>query len=74
MKFIVGLLMVICGIALGLYVGLWVCFIGGIIDVIEASAMSVAVGGAKIILAGIAGRVSALSLAIPGYNMMLQNL
>ena len=35
MKFI-GILVILAGVLLGLYVGLWVCFIGGIIAVVEA--------------------------------------
>lgn len=35
MKYLVGVLLIIAGIALGLYVGLYVLFIGGIVDVVE---------------------------------------
>jgi hypothetical protein len=61
--------MILAGIALGIYVGLWVCFIGGIVDIInqvkatDTDALTVAWGIAKIVLAGFAGggiRVGAL--------------
>jgi len=34
-KFVVGIVLILGGIALGLYLGLWVCFIGGIIQIVE---------------------------------------
>lgn len=72
MKALIGILMILCGITLGLYVGIWVCFIGGIVDVIasiraeELIAMDVAIGVAKFIFAGVAGWFSACLLVIPG--------
>lgn len=71
-KLIIGLLLVVGGIASGLYVGLWLCFIGGIVDVIqqiradELVALTVAIGVAKVLFAGIAGWVSALLFIAPG--------
>ena len=72
MKLIIGLLMVVAGIVLGLYVGLWVCFIGGIVQVIEQLraedlvAMKVAIGIAKVVFAGLVGVLSGLVLFLPG--------
>lgn len=75
MKSIFGLVMIVGGIVLGLYVGLWLMFIGGIVQIIEAIrapelvAMSVAIGVVKIIFAGISGGLSALVLILPGNAM-----
>ena len=72
MKAIIGILMILSGIVLGFYVGIWLCFVGGIIDVIAAIqaeqlvAMDVAIGIAKFMFAGLAGWLSALFLIIPG--------
>jgi len=72
MKAIIGILMILSGIVLGFYVGIWLCFVGGIIDVIAAVqaeqlvAMDVAIGIAKFMFAGLAGWLSALFLIIPG--------
>jgi hypothetical protein len=72
MKTIIGAGMILVGIVLGLYVGVWVLFIGGIIDVIEQikadelQAMAVAIGVAKVIFAGLGGWLSAILLIIPG--------
>lgn len=71
-KLIIGLLMVISGVILGLYIGLWVCFGGGIVDVIEQiraenlEAVGVTWGIAKILLAGFFGWISALVLCLLG--------
>jgi hypothetical protein len=32
---VIGMIVIVCGIGFGIYIGLWVCFIGGVIDVIE---------------------------------------
>ncbi|MBI5421236.1 MAG: hypothetical protein HZA35_02880 [Parcubacteria group bacterium] len=78
MKLVLGLLMLLGGIALGLYVGVWLCFIGGIVQLIEAvkapggvEALSVAIGLAKIFGASIAGFISATVLIIPGAAAMM---
>ena len=76
MKVVIGIIMMVCGVFAGLYVGLWVCFIGGIVDVIEQvraddiQAMAVAIGVAKVLFAAVAGWASGLLLVIPGYFML----
>lgn len=75
-KQIFGLLMIVFGIIAGLYVGIWVCFIGGIVGVISEvraehlSAVNVAISVAKVVLAGLAGWISAMPLIIPGFGMI----
>ena len=77
MKAIIGLLLIVAGICLGLYVGLWLCFIGGIMDIINAVRAETLVkatvgwGVVKIMFAGFLGWVCALVLIIPG-KMMLE--
>lgn len=72
MKFWLGLIMMILGVLLGLYIGVWVMFIGGIVGLIEIvktqnwDSMLIAINIAKIIFAGVAGYTSALLLIIPG--------
>jgi len=68
--------MVIGGLILGAYVGILVCFIGGICDVItqiraeEMQAMGVAIGIAKVVFASFAGWLSVVVLALPGLVLM----
>jgi hypothetical protein len=75
MKLAFGLLLILVGVALGLYAGLWWAFIGGIIQIIEAvkatpvPAMDVALGIARIVFAGLIGVVSAMALILPGAAM-----
>lgn len=72
MKTFIGFAMVVAGILLGAYVGVWVCFIGGICDVIEQvrsehiEALGVAIGVAKVVFSGLVGQVSAIVLVVPG--------
>ena len=69
---IAGLVLFLAGIALGLYVGVWLCLIGGIVQIIEAAkatpvhSLHVAYGVARVILAGPAGWFSCLVVAFPG--------
>jgi hypothetical protein len=61
MKVIAGLLCVLAGLVLGVYVGLWLCFIGGIVDIINAVkateivATAIAFGIVKVVFAGLFG-------------------
>jgi hypothetical protein len=79
MKKLIGVSMVLGGIALGLYVGLYVMFIGGIIDVVYAlkmtdiSAFKVAIGFAKIVCATFVGWFSGLLLLLPGLAIFSDN-
>ena len=64
--------MVLGGIGFGIYVGVWLMFIGGIVQLIEAIraenlvTMEVAIGVARIVFAGFIGTLSAFLLIIPG--------
>lgn len=72
MKTILGIILCIAGIALGLYVGGYQCFIKGAIQVIteiRAEVLNTEVlvwGIAKMIFAGLLGGLSAFVLVIPG--------
>ena len=76
---ILGLVMVLGGIGLGLYVGVWLCFIGGIIDIIEQikapeiESMVIAFGVVKIFGSTLFGSLSALVLVIPGYTFIVKS-
>lgn len=76
MKPLIGIIMIIAGIGLGIYVGLWVCFIGGIVQIVDAvrapvlSGQGLAIGIAKVVFASFAGWVSALLLISPGHGIV----
>jgi hypothetical protein len=73
---ILGILLLVLAIPVGLYVGVWLCFILGIVQVIEAikatpvEAMGVAVGIFRIIGAVVIGIFSVLVMIVPGYAMV----
>jgi hypothetical protein len=60
-KVLIGLIFILGGIAGGLYVGVWLCFIGGIVDIITAAKVAnvvpidIAIGCAKVLFAGLFG-------------------
>ena len=72
MKQILGIFMCLAGVALGLYVGLWVMFVGGVIDIVTAVRAEVLPGDvlgwgiAKCISAQFVGGMSATMLILPG--------
>jgi hypothetical protein len=76
MRQIIGFVLMVIGVVLGLYVGIWVCFVGGIVDVImqiraeHLQAGAVAWGVAKVVFATLFGWLSAFVLVIPGYTML----
>jgi len=75
MKQTIGIILIIIGVAVGLYAGIWWAFIGGIVDVIEAIraqdlvGMDVAVGVAKVMFSGLIGYVSGFIMVLPGLAM-----
>lgn len=77
-KTVLGVVLMAVGVGLGLWVGVWWAFIGGIVDVIrevrapELNSLSVAVGVAKILLAGFLGWVSAAAAFLPGYALFIK--
>lgn len=76
-KEITGLGLIVGGIVLGVYVGIWVCLIGGIVDILNEvksietlDNMVVAWGAVKILLAGFFGGLSGFVLVLPGWVMI----
>ena len=75
-KEIVGLIMMMAGLGLGLYMGIWWAFIGGIVQVLqeikadEIQALNVAFGIARVVFAAAIGWLSAVILLFPGWLML----
>ena len=73
---IAGLVLLLAGIALGLYVGVWLCLIGGIVQIIEAAkatpvhSLHVALGIVRLIFAGPAGWISFFAVGGTGWFML----
>ena len=74
-RFIIGLIIIVAGIGLGLWLGLWVMFIGGIIQVVQSihpvvQAGGIAIGIAKVIFAQLVGWLCFYVLAGIGVGIM----
>lgn len=75
MKVILGFLLILAGIVLGLYVGVWLMFVGGIIAIVDAvqadpvSGSAVAWGIVRIIFASFVGYLASLVLIVPGIKI-----
>jgi len=76
MKILIGLIFVIGGVCLGLYLGLWVCFIGGIIQIVESSQMDPVSGGGitlgiiRILFAKFVGALTVIILVSIGNEIL----
>lgn len=72
MKTAIGCVMMLAGLVLGLYVGVWLCLVGGIVQLINGAmavpvdAMAIAIGVARVLTAGFFGWLSAAVLLFPG--------
>ncbi len=68
MKKIIGILIAIAGIALGIYVGVWLMFIGGIVQIVNSinpvNGLGIALGIARIIFCEVGGLITWLGIAI----------
>ena len=82
MKKVLGVILIILGVILGLYVGGWILFIGSVLNIIDLiadyvststiSMLSLIFNIFKIMVAGFTGYVSSLILIVPGINLFLQ--
>lgn len=76
MSKIAGLVMVVIGIAFGVWAGFWWAFVGGIVDIInairatEVSAVMVGVGVIKIFFATLIGWAAASIFLVPGLALI----
>lgn len=76
MKIAIGVILILLGLVAALYLGLWVCFIGGIVAIIEQvkapelNAFTVALGVARVFFATFVGTISLYAGLIPGYLMI----
>ena len=83
-KLILGIIGVIAGIALGLYVGVYLLLIGGIMGLVEVVNVMTDGGAAdggliawsvvKMLFSGVAGSISAYVLVLPSLALMSVNL
>jgi len=68
---LLGSLLYIAGGIAAIYVGVWICFIGGIVGIIDAvkgsvGSMDLAINIAKVVLSGPAGTLASLVFILPG--------
>jgi len=73
-----GILLILVGIATGIYFGLWWAFIGGIVQVLEAlrpwpqfQAHAIAVGIFRVLLAGPIGWLAGAFITVPGFALLV---
>ena len=72
----VGVILMLAGLGLAIYAGLWWAFIGGIVQIVEAVkadpiiAMDIALGLARVVCAGFIGVVTGVVAIFPGFAML----
>lgn len=76
MKTFLGVFLILLGLLLGAYVGVWVMFIGGIVQIIEAikttpvEAMDIAIGSARVFFSTVTGAIAAYTCILPGWTIL----
>lgn len=76
MKTLIGLLLVLGGVALGLYVGLWLMLVGGIVEIVRSiqadhlDGLRLALGIVRVIFANAVGVICGVVLIAPGAALM----
>ena len=72
MKIVIGFVLILCGCLLGFYVGFYLMFVGGVMDIVTAikadvlDARQLGWGIGKCLFAQLVGGVSSLVLCLPG--------
>jgi hypothetical protein len=80
MKIVLGLGLILIGVAVGVYLGFWIMFIGGIVQIINAvqiqpvHAWSIAVGMLRILGAAIVGFGSFFLFLATGFGFVKSGL
>jgi hypothetical protein len=75
-KVILGLIMIIAGVIIGVYIGVWLMFIKGLVQIIEGAkhepvnAMWIALGIFRVIASSFVGWLSSILLMIPGFVIL----
>lgn len=68
MKKVIGILIAIVGIALGIYVGVWLMFIGGIVQIVNSinptNGLGIALGIVRIVFCEVGVLIAWLGIAI----------
>jgi hypothetical protein len=71
-----GAVLMLIGVALGLYLGVWVCFIGGAAQVYNGftagSGISIGIGLLRFFASSLVGFVSGLVFFVPGLGMLTE--
>lgn len=69
-----GFILILIGVVLGLFLGIWVCFIGGIVQVFSnidpLNFIQIGWGLAKFFSSGIVGWASAAIFILPGITLI----
>lgn len=79
MKSLLGVFMIISGIVLVLFVGIWLMFVGGIIAIVYAIQMDTVNGGevahdiVRIVFSSLVGGISFYALIIPGFILLTKD-
>jgi hypothetical protein len=79
-RLIVGMLLMLAGVVIGLYVGGWLMFIGGIVQVVTAAqmhpvpAMQIAIGVARVLGAGVTGTLCFFIFLVTGLGLVKAGL
>ena len=74
---ILGILLIIIGALIALFVGVWLCLVGGVVQIINeirspgaVEALKIGIGVARIACAGLAGAITFVCFYLPGLYLI----
>jgi uncharacterized membrane protein len=76
MKKAIGCALVLAGLGVAVWAGVWWAFVGGVVQVVEAikadpvSGVDIALGALRVLFAGAIGGATAIVAIFPGYAML----
>jgi hypothetical protein len=76
----IGILLVVLGVIFGLYIGVWILFVGGVVQISESmqsnpmQSYGIAMGFLKIIFASFVGLICGFMGIIPGFYMIEKSI
>ncbi len=77
MKHWFGVSLIITGVLIALFVGVWLCLVGGVVQIINeikspgaVEALQIGIGIARIACAGLAGFLTFICFFLPGISLM----
>ena len=74
-KSVLGIILIILGTGLAVFVGLYLCLFGGVVQIVNGikdswDAIQIAIGVVRVLCTGVAAGISITFLCVPGFYLL----